>query len=466
MKRVVLFAVLITLSAINFTDASAQNFQIKEISDKVFIVSNPDLGNQLVIQSKTGLVIFDSFWSEKTAVIFKEEISKASGRDDFSYVINMVDRLDMIGGNAAYQEAIIVGHENISSRYRNEITVKEEINGLIEMWREKAGYSRNRLQNLEKGSEKALKEENWMNKCITMADELENSFSLILPEVSYSDRMTLNIGDLAVNLIWFGKAGTFTGETVAVIPGLKLAVISKAIVYPAHHLAPYVHPAYGVLDVPRWIAIFEEILEGENAVDEIILSDDDEIYSRDLMHGHLEYIRKLWNSVKSLEAQGKTLQEIQDKLSLDKDFAFVKEMQVYKSNGDNWVRPQHELHTKHFFLQGKNLASEILKNGGPESIQASLNEINKHGKNIYLDEMYINRLGYEWMNMGHISEAIEVFKLSTVAFPQSSNAYDSLAEAYMKNGDTEKAIKNYKKSLELNPENDNAKEMLKKLEEK
>ena len=76
MKRVILFAVLIILFAISFTNASAQDFHIKEISDKVFIVSNPDLGNQLVIQSKKGLVIFDSFWSEKTAGIFKEEISK------------------------------------------------------------------------------------------------------------------------------------------------------------------------------------------------------------------------------------------------------------------------------------------------------------------------------------------------------------------------------------------------------
>ena len=47
--------------------------------------------------------------------------------------------------------------------------------------------------------------------------------------------------------------------------------------------------------------------------------------------------------------------------------------------------------------------------------------------------------------------------------PQSANAYDSLGEAYMKAGDNEKAIKNYKKSLELNPENNNAKKMLEKL---
>jgi cytochrome c-type biogenesis protein CcmH/NrfG len=48
-------------------------------------------------------------------------------------------------------------------------------------------------------------------------------------------------------------------------------------------------------------------------------------------------------------------------------------------------------------------------------------------------------------------------------FPGSSNAYDSLGEAYIKSGDNELAIKNYKKSVELDPGNENAKENLVKL---
>jgi cytochrome c-type biogenesis protein CcmH/NrfG len=43
--------------------------------------------------------------------------------------------------------------------------------------------------------------------------------------------------------------------------------------------------------------------------------------------------------------------------------------------------------------------------------------------------------------------------------------YDSLGEAYMTNGDKERAIKNYQKAVELNPQNTNAIEMLKKLRE-
>ena len=68
--------------------------------------------------------------------------------------------------------------------------------------------------------------------------------------------------------------------------------------------------------------------------------------------------------------------------------------------------------------------------------------------------------------MGRIAEAIEVFKLNVEEFPRSSNVYDSLGEAYMKQGDTEKAIINYEKSLELNPDNTNAEDMLEQLRAK
>ena len=45
-------------------------------------------------------------------------------------------------------------------------------------------------------------------------------------------------------------------------------------------------------------------------------------------------------------------------------------------------------------------------------------------------------------------------------YPNDSNAYDSLGEAFMNAGRKDDAITNYKKSLELNPKNDNAVKML------
>jgi tetratricopeptide (TPR) repeat protein len=59
-----------------------------------------------------------------------------------------------------------------------------------------------------------------------------------------------------------------------------------------------------------------------------------------------------------------------------------------------------------------------------------------------------------------------MFKINVEDHPKSANVYNSLGEAYMINGDKNAAIENYKKSLELNPNNGNAREMLKRLQEK
>jgi imidazolonepropionase-like amidohydrolase len=83
-----------------------------------------------------------------------------------------------------------------------------------------------------------------------------------------------------------------------------------------------------------------------------------------------------------------------------------------------------------------------------------------------LDEDEMDAVGYRLLRMKKVAEAIEIFKLNVEAFPKSSNVYDSLGEAYMVNGDKELAIKNYQKSVELNPQNTNGIEMLKKLQAK
>jgi CubicO group peptidase (beta-lactamase class C family) len=84
-------------------------------------------------------------------------------------------------------------------------------------------------------------------------------------------------------------------------------------------------------------------------------------------------------------------------------------------------------------------------------------------RNVSVAEDRLNRLGYSLLEQKKVAEAIAVFKLNVEFYPQSANVYDSLGEAYMVKGDRELAITNYKKSLELDPNNNNAVVMLKKL---
>lgn len=113
----------------------------------------------------------------------------------------------------------------------------------------------------------------------------------------------------------------------------------------------------------------------------------------------------------------------------------------------------------------KILRAELLKTGFEKAPEA-YKTLKAKDPNYQPGEAEVNQWGYTLMRQEKLKEALEIFKLNTVLYPQSGNVYDSLAEAYEANGNRELAIKNYKRSLELDPKNGNAIVQLKRLEEK
>lgn len=75
----------------------------------------------------------------------------------------------------------------------------------------------------------------------------------------------------------------------------------------------------------------------------------------------------------------------------------------------------------------------------------------------------LNTLGYMLLRNNQVDEAIKVFQLNIEEYPKAFNTYDSMGEAFMVKGNKEKAIEYYKKSVELNPQNQNGFDKLKEL---
>ena len=75
-------------------------------------------------------------------------------------------------------------------------------------------------------------------------------------------------------------------------------------------------------------------------------------------------------------------------------------------------------------------------------------------------EEEINQAGYAVLELGHAKAARALFEWNVKRFPKSGNAHDSLAEAYYAQGDRVRAVASYKKSLELDPKNENAKKLI------
>ncbi|WP_353777869.1 serine hydrolase [Winogradskyella sp. 3972H.M.0a.05] len=101
--------------------------------------------------------------------------------------------------------------------------------------------------------------------------------------------------------------------------------------------------------------------------------------------------------------------------------------------------------------------SKLLNKKDIESAMTKINEVlNTSGNNFVVDENGVNSLGYDYLGKGDVKTALAIFQFNVERNPSAFNPYDSLGEAQLVAGDTIQAIKNYKKSYELNKSNTNA----------
>lgn len=156
------------------------------------------------------------------------------------------------------------------------------------------------------------------------------------------------------------------------------------------------------------------------------------------------------------------------------------EVRTSVTHVETWIKTDRGWLAKHIeeieqgptFVNGVEVAQDragwkfvkVVWDEGVERARQVFEEAKKRdAQAILFQEETLNNLGYKLIGKGRLQDAIEILRLNTEAYPQAFNTYDSLAEAYMINGDKELAIQNYKKSLELNPKNTNAVPMLEKL---
>jgi tetratricopeptide (TPR) repeat protein len=129
------------------------------------------------------------------------------------------------------------------------------------------------------------------------------------------------------------------------------------------------------------------------------------------------------------------------------DFYCFSDTVTFKRTEDHYKTP-FEL----FSEDRDKEACDLIKENG----SLYMNEVNNL-------EALLNALGYQKMRSVQLESALCIFKLNTDLFPESYNVYDSYGEALLKNGEEQKAIENYRRSVEINPQNENGKRVLKEL---
>ncbi len=112
-----------------------------------------------------------------------------------------------------------------------------------------------------------------------------------------------------------------------------------------------------------------------------------------------------------------------------------------------------------FSMNLKLFREKVIKSNF-QNIFKVYHKLSQSNKNFVLMEDEVNTWGYQLVEQNKINEALEVFKLNTLLFPNSWNVYDSYAETLESIGKQKEAIINYRKSLELNSENVTARKYL------
>ena len=129
------------------------------------------------------------------------------------------------------------------------------------------------------------------------------------------------------------------------------------------------------------------------------------------------------------------------------------------------TNPRFDLRKYWMVLQKMDPGFEdVLRRGGVDRAAEyySMQRSRDPGAVLFTDRQ-MNSLGYAYLNRKQVKEAIALFRMNVEAFPGSSNVYDSLAEALMADHQYVLAVRNFTRSVELNPGNENGRKKLKEL---
>ncbi len=139
----------------------------------------------------------------------------------------------------------------------------------------------------------------------------------------------------------------------------------------------------------------------------------------------------------------------------------------YKTNKDPVLEACLQFEGSDMVLDPMNYLKDLFMAGKLDLVESAAKKMVADPRYRFVDfESKLNRSGYDLINKNQLASALFVFELNTKLFPGSANAWDSLAEAYWKSKNTDKAIEYYNKAITIDPDGvtgANAREKLKKI---
>ncbi len=398
------FIILLTVTCISFGKRTEQKTDIavclNPISENVctFHIDAPQHTNVIVIRSAKGLVVIDTETSPVFTSAIRDRIRNAFPSDPFYCLINTHEHGDHTYGNQVYSDVPVIAQEHA----RNAMLVAEQKRQetVSKLGTVVAMLSR-KLDALpaDNPTHDAVKQK--LDYYRAVQSGLGEGFQLTLPSIVFSDRLNLDLGNLTLELTWYGKSHS---DSDIIIECPQEHIILTGDLF-ASGMEPYID-SERIQHMDRWIRLLKHATDRNGELKAIIPA-----------HGDLL-----------------TMQDLTDTLK------FVQNQQtLYKGKDSS-------------FLYFK----EILNQNGMEPALLALRTCFSNPDKYYTLHPEIDSFAFHLMMEGNVDEALKIFHVLAELFPEKDMAFDSLGEAYLRKQEPETARKYFQQAVNLNPDNGNA----------
>jgi glyoxylase-like metal-dependent hydrolase (beta-lactamase superfamily II) len=208
----------IVTSRENYADQLTDSLIRKErLADQTILIS---FGGEAItaIETKKGIVVVDAGIGSGLTSRYRKLIEKEFNRNDFTTLILTHGHHDHYGGSGIFSDATIVAHENcikaITNRWKEPDKVKANLLKIINE------YDR-AMDTLDKKSAEWIDNYELETRFQSAYDDIMNNRPAEMPDITFSDTLTLDMGDRTFHMIWFGEAHS-DSDILIHVPELKI----------------------------------------------------------------------------------------------------------------------------------------------------------------------------------------------------------------------------------------------------
>jgi len=415
------------------------------------------------LATRDGVVVIDTTDMPKADARFREIIARELGTDDFTYLILTHEHGDHWRGAKVWADCQVVAHERALQGMTSQL---DDLPGVIEWTQRHIQEMEGEIATAGSDEEKAVRTENLLAARARLAG-LEPGAQPPTPDITFSDRLTLDMGDMSLELSYSGGIHSasdifvfvpeegllFTGDVMADIwytdqPGCLAGFRVRPGV--AH-------------DFPLLLESWASLLARKGEIKDLIpghWNGDISLEGFERRHG---YVKTLWEGIGAAVENGTRLDDLYARFGLQANFPGLVDSPGFSA--ENHAVSIFEIWRE---ITGAESAAAALARAidarGTEQAMAEIRAAHASGAgNLYFLEHELNALGYQYLNQQKLDQALAVLELNAELYPASWNVWDSLAEAHMIRGDRDRAVELYQKSIAMNPDNQNGKTMLERL---